>query len=119
MDLVVAIVIALSLDYWLGEPKRLHPLVGFGALADGLEQWLNGPVKLFSLRANAEADQPSIKAAPRRNNLLKLRGLLALLLAVGPLGFAAYSLQQTLAQHATLGMIFAGIVLYLAIGWHS
>ena len=119
MDLVVAIVIALSLDYWLGEPKRLHPLVGFGALADGLEQWLNGPVKLFSLRANAEADQPSIKAAPRRNNLLKLRGLLALLLAVGPLGFAAYSLQQTLAQHATLGIIFAGIVLYLAIGWHS
>lgn len=35
MDLVVAIVIALSLDYWLGEPKRLHPLVGFGALAVG------------------------------------------------------------------------------------
>ena len=75
MDLVVAIVIALSLDYWLGEPKRLHPLVGFGALADGLEQWLNGPVNLFSLRASAEADQPSMKAAPRRNNLLKLKRL--------------------------------------------
>ena len=28
------------LDHWLGEPRRWHPLVGFGRLADATEGWL-------------------------------------------------------------------------------
>lgn len=32
---------AVLLDAWLGEPRRWHPLVGFGWLASSLEKWLN------------------------------------------------------------------------------
>jgi len=92
----MAVVIALGLDYWLGEPKRLHPLVGFGGFADGLERWLNN-----------------------ENGLLRFKGTLALTLAIVPLGFAAYSLEQTLATNSLLSTLFAAIVLYIAIGWTS
>nr|MCS5557843.1 cobalamin biosynthesis protein [Oceanospirillaceae bacterium] len=96
MSILIAVVIALGLDYWLGEPKRLHPLVGFGGLADGLERWLNN-----------------------ENGLLRFKGTLALSLAIIPLGFAAYSLEQTLAANSILSTLFAGIILYIAIGWTS
>ena len=33
---------AVALDALLGEPRRYHPLVGFGRLADGLERALYG-----------------------------------------------------------------------------
>jgi adenosylcobinamide-phosphate synthase len=33
---------ALVLDAWLGEPRRLHPLVGFGRLAQALERRIYG-----------------------------------------------------------------------------
>ncbi len=32
---------AVLLDFWLGEPRRWHPLVGFGCLASTLEKRLN------------------------------------------------------------------------------
>ena len=35
-------VCALAIDYLFGEPKRLHPLVGFGAIANWMESVLNG-----------------------------------------------------------------------------
>lgn len=34
-------VAAVALDYWLGEPRRYHPLVGFGNLAHWVEAQLN------------------------------------------------------------------------------
>ncbi|AKO51144.1 cobalamin biosynthesis protein CobD [Marinobacter psychrophilus] len=34
--------LGLTLDRLLGEPRRLHPLAGFGALASALERLLNG-----------------------------------------------------------------------------
>jgi len=40
MDTFLVVVIALLLDNWLGEPRRFHPLVGFGRLARALEQRL-------------------------------------------------------------------------------
>jgi adenosylcobinamide-phosphate synthase len=41
---VTAAVAALALDAWLGEPRRAHPLVGFGRLSDAVEARLNqGP----------------------------------------------------------------------------
>ena len=39
--LLIKILIALALDQFLGEPKHWHPLVGFGRLADRLEQAFN------------------------------------------------------------------------------
>jgi adenosylcobinamide-phosphate synthase len=38
MSITLAVLIALLLDAWLGEPRRFHPLVGFGKLADYTEQ---------------------------------------------------------------------------------
>ena len=104
MSLIITIVIALGLDYWLGEPKRLHPLVGFGGLVDGLEKWFN----------SAEGVQVN-----QRDTLLKCKGTLALLLAIGPLSFAAFSLEQTLATYEAFSTLFGAVVLYLAIGWRS
>ena len=34
---------AVLLDWWLGEPRRFHPLVGFGHLVNRIERWLNPP----------------------------------------------------------------------------
>ena len=106
MSLTIAIVIAVGLDYWLGEPKRLHPLVGFGALVDGLESWLNPHHK--------DGPEPA-----KTNNIIKAQGFLALLLAIGPIGFIAYSLEQTLANSEFWLTLVGGVLLYLAIGWRS
>jgi adenosylcobinamide-phosphate synthase len=144
MSLIIAIIIALGLDYWLGEPKRLHPLVGFGSFADGLEKWLNcedGLLRfarkdgsIFGLLRFARKDETktqssqgtkpppensSLRGEKRRGNLLQFKGVLALTLAIGPLGFAAYSIEQTLTPDSLLSTLLAGVVLYLAIGWHS
>ena len=42
MSLFLSVIAALLLDALLGEPKRAHPLVAFGRLADRLEQHFNG-----------------------------------------------------------------------------
>ena len=104
MSLIIAIVIALGLDYWLGEPKRLHPLVGFGGFADGLEKWLNSAQGL---------------PAKQNDTLLKCKGILALTLAIAPLGIAACSIEQTFVASDFFSLLLAGVVLYLAIGWRS
>lgn len=41
MSLVLAVLAGLGLDAWFGEPRRWHPLVGFGNLAQRIEQRLN------------------------------------------------------------------------------
>ncbi|MDK8462176.1 adenosylcobinamide-phosphate synthase CbiB [Marinobacter sp. SS13-12] len=38
---VIVCLVAVLLDRWLGEPRRWHPLVGFGRFAGLIEQWLN------------------------------------------------------------------------------
>ena len=58
----LAALAAVLADRLLGEPRRFHPLVGFGRLASALEFWLNS----------------------RLNNRTIAAGLLAWLLAVGP-----------------------------------
>ncbi|MDP6189391.1 MAG: adenosylcobinamide-phosphate synthase CbiB [Gammaproteobacteria bacterium] len=98
MSALLSTLLALLLDYRLGEPQRLHPLIGFGNLADGLESWLNNHQQATASR---------------------WWGLAAWALAVLPLTYIAFALSQSLADNWLLHTLVSGVVLYLAIGWHS
>ena len=87
---------AALFDRWLGEPRRWHPLVGFGALAQGLEALIYGP--------------PELKAEARR-----VRGLGAVIVLLVPFTIAA----GLLAAIPLLGLLAALGLLYLAIGARS
>ncbi|MEK1906618.1 MAG: cobalamin biosynthesis protein, partial [Pseudomonas sp.] len=41
MSLALFSLLGVALDAWFGEPRRWHPLVGFGNLAQRIEQRLN------------------------------------------------------------------------------
>ena len=83
---------AVALDWLLGEPKRYHPLVGFGYYASQLEQRLN--------RDNG---------IPRH-----LLGSLALLAAVLP-----FTLLAAFISYTMIGWLADLILIYLAIGHRS
>ena len=51
MSVTLAILIALLLDAWLGEPRRFHPLVGFGKLAHYTEQQFYADSRLHGFLA--------------------------------------------------------------------
>jgi adenosylcobinamide-phosphate synthase len=83
---------ALLLDALLGEPRRFHPLAGFGRLAAGLEARLN------------------LGGCGQR-----LHGVAALALLVVPgVAFAGW-----LQQQPVVGALFSALVLYAAIGLKS
>jgi len=96
---VIKILIALGLDQLLGEPRRWHPLVGFGLLAERIEQRLN-------------------QAEPGQAARLRWRGLLAWGLAVLPLPLLIALLSQSL-ETSILGFMLDVSVLYLCIGRRS
>jgi len=93
---VIVLVFALLLDRFFGEPRRFHPLVGFGKLADSIEKRLYGTV--------ATADY-----------LRRWRGILAVLLAVLPLSLLVSV--EYLPPMLQFG--FEGLILYMAIGANS
>ena len=41
LELLCLLVAGVVLDLLLGEPRRFHPLIGFGALANRIERALN------------------------------------------------------------------------------
>jgi adenosylcobinamide-phosphate synthase len=79
------------LDRWFGEPRRWHPLVGFGRLADAVEHGLR-------------ADAPGHPLGNR------LRGLIAWALMVVPFVMLAFWLAHPL---------FDAVLLWLALGGTS
>jgi len=87
---------AVLLDHLLGEPRRWHPLVGFGWLTQRVEALGYGPPEL-----NAEARQA--------------RGIGAVLLLLVPCTVAAW----LLAAIPLLGLAVALGLLYLAVGARS
>ncbi|MDZ7803033.1 adenosylcobinamide-phosphate synthase CbiB [Thiohalophilus sp.] len=97
--LSIAIVLAaVMLDQWLGDPRRYHPLAGFGRLVLWLEARVYGP--------------PSVSAARRR-----WRGLLGwLLLVAPPVGLTAW-LVMVLPLWG--GAVLELLLLYLALGGRS
>lgn len=99
MSLVASILLALLLDRLLGEPKRFHPLVGFGRLASAIERTWN----------STNGDRSVGRGT----------GVLAWCLTVIPLVLFAYCVDQWVAQSAVISVILGGVVLYAAIGWQS
>jgi len=81
MGTALLTIAAVLLDTALGEPRRWHPLVGFGRWAQYLERALNPEAS----RRGRPSDRKLIKpGAPLRPLSLKLRGVLAVLMAVVP-----------------------------------
>ena len=87
---------AALLDRLLGEPRRQHPLIGFGWLAQRVEALVYGP--------------PELSAAARRE-----RGSIAVILLVIPFTIAA----GLLAWLPLIGLAVALGLLYLALGARS
>lgn len=95
---LLALPFGLLLDHLFGEPKRWHPLIGFGRVADALEHLLR-------------------KDAPGHPLGNRLRGLLAWGILVVPLPFLFDSLFSALSWQAAL----AGhvLLLWFALGGRS
>jgi adenosylcobinamide-phosphate synthase len=95
-----SLLLALALDHRFAEPKKYHPLVGFGRYADFLEKKLNIP------------------ASPRINSRAQfINGVLACLLAIIPIMGVIIIVQHSLPSIINI-FIDAGL-LYLCIGWSS
>lgn len=88
--------IALLIDYAMGEPKKFHPLVGFGWLATQIEKYFN---------------LPKWQARP----LHRLTGLVGLLVLICPLVWLAYWLCQKTMFYTLINIY----LLYFAIGHKS
>ena len=95
-----SLLLALALDYRFGEPKKYHPLVGFGRYVDFLQQQLN---------------RPSGSSVSSRTQFIN--GALACLLAIIPIVGAVIVIQHSLPAFINI-FIDAGL-LYLCIGWTS
>lgn len=101
---VIKILIALGLDQLLGEPKRLHPLVGFGRLAGGLET-----------RLNAAANGSTPHTSPQQQKRL---GATAWLIAVVPMPLLVWLVSQSL-EGSIAAWVLDIAVLYLCVGRRS
>lgn len=105
----IILLLAILLDAWLGEPKKYHPLVGFGNLALWLERKLNKPadpasVRLKGIVAFCLAIIPFVLLTnwlveiPLLNELLSLY-LLYMCIGANSLGLHARQIQAALACH--------------------
>jgi len=89
-----SVLIALLLDQWWGEPKRWHPLVGFGCVANWLETRLNRPTPAWGQR---------------------LSGIAAVMLLLVPISSLVYLFVHAFAAAWVVAILF----LYLAVGAKS
>ncbi|MDE0925904.1 MAG: adenosylcobinamide-phosphate synthase CbiB [Methylophilaceae bacterium] len=96
LTLPLSACLAVALDFVLGEPKRFHPLVGFGWLASAIERQLN------STNRQALSHQ-------------RIVGFIALNLLIVPFIYLAKSLSQI----PTFGLIIDTLLLYFALGHKS
>jgi len=113
---------AIVLDALLGEPRRFHPLVRFGRWAQFLEARLNA-VNARCLSAARATATVELGAALSGNMspesppfALRLRGILALVVAVGP-WVALIALAASAGAYVRYGVAVAA--LYFALGHQS
>lgn len=109
MSLLLSLLVALLLDKLLGEPRRWHPLVGFGNLACRIEAVGNKHI------GGAATGEPVAG--------VKIKGVVCWCLAVLPLVVLAASLEALISfwtdKNLWINVLIGGGVLYLAIGWQS
>jgi len=105
---------AVLLDAALGEPRRWHPLVGFGRWAQFLERVL--------------MPEAGYSAASRRPLALRLRGVLAVLMAVAPwvllvvvptVGARVFAADSSALTVRYVGYLVSIATLYFALGHQS
>ena len=97
---VAAALAGVLLDRWLGEPRRWHPLVGFGRIASALERALNRPAR----------------AAP----IQRLLGLCGwALLVLGPAAIAWVALSGVSKVAPWLAWLLHAAGLYFTLGARS
>ncbi len=90
--ILTVILTALLLDYWLGEPRHYHPLVGFGQLASYTERRLN----------NSSGSM--------------LSGGIAVFLLLTPFCLVTRFVHNSLSTAGLLSWLFEALVLYWAVG---
>lgn len=95
-----SLLFALALDYRFGEPKKYHPLVGFGRYVDFLQRHFNAPT---GTRIDSRSQF--------------IQGALACLLAIIPIVGIVVVIQHSVPDFINV-FIDAGL-LYLCIGWSS
>lgn len=99
---VAAAWIGTLLDRWLGEPRRWHPLVGFGRIAAALERRLNPPPQ---------------RSAPWRQRLAGLAGWCVLVLA--PAALAWWLVAAAASWDPLAALALHALALYAALGARS
>ena len=95
MSTLLAAPLAWLLDRMFGEPRRFHPLVGFGMLAAMTER---------AMRREPDGDAEK-----------RVKGALAVVLLLAPIAAAA----QVLASLPLVGVAIEVLLLYLALGARS
>lgn len=97
LALLVMMFVALLLDAYLGEPKKFHPLVGFGLWAKFIEKRMN--------------NMPG-KAG-------YLGGVFAVLLTLSPIILIVMCLYWVSGTSIVSACILQVLILYLCLGWQS
>lgn len=100
MIIALSILVAVWLDWVLGEPRRYHPLIGFGWLVNLIERLFYGGTDIT----------PQIRI---------VRGAFAVMLLLSPFTIAATLLDTLLEDLPFAGVAFSILVLYLTIGHKS
>lgn len=106
--MLIVLLCALLLDYFFGEPKKYHPLVGFGRFAVYLEERLNED--LLDKKVGFNADKK-----PQTTQQNRINGLIAVLVCLVP----AWWFTWLIISDGLLGMLLEIIILYLALGLNS
>lgn len=111
VSLLFTLLLALCLDILLAEPKRFHPLVGFGYLAKLLEKSLNQP-------AFSSLMQQVLGACSWLTLVIIPTFFIVLLLAFIE-EYAVFFLQSRFGWNVTVTWLLEALVLYIAIGYTS
>ena len=98
MTNLLAVPLALLVDVFVGEPKRFHPLIGFGNLANWIEKKMNQGSHSFESEAFKS-------------------GVIASSLVVIPIVLSIFLIQKLLPPLMVL--LFTVFLSWLAIGWKS